>query len=47
MAEVPRMVMALKGSTTLRTASQAFSFGVSGLTCGPLKKRAYQLTMGM
>ena len=27
MAELPRMVMALKGSATLRTASQAFSFG--------------------
>jgi hypothetical protein len=33
----------LKGSTTLRTASQPFSLGVSGLTCGPLVKRIYQL----
>jgi len=28
MAELPRMVMMLKGSTTLRMASQPFSLGV-------------------
>ena len=46
MAESPRMVMTLKGSTTLRVASHAFSRGVSGLTCGPLVKRTYQLGGG-
>jgi hypothetical protein len=46
MAELPRMVMALKGSPTLRMASHAFSVGVIGLTFGPLRKRAYQLMMG-
>ena len=40
------MVTALKGSTTLRTASQRFSFGVIGFTCGPLVKRSYQLISG-
>jgi hypothetical protein len=33
------MVMALKGSVTLRNASQPFSLGVIGFTCGPLVKR--------
>jgi len=46
MAELPRMVMMLKGSTTLRMASQPFSLGVRGLTCGPSRKREYQLMMG-
>src|ERR1035441_7915484 len=46
MAELPRMVIPLKGSRRFRTASRAFSFGVSALTCGPLRKRAYQLTKG-
>src|ERR1700677_643914 len=46
MAELPRIVMALNGSATLRTASQAFSFGVIGFTCGPSRNRAYQLTRG-
>src|SRR5580658_4107950 len=46
MAELPRMVTPLKGSPTLRTASHAFSLGVIGFTCGPSRKRAYQLMMG-
>ena len=37
------MVTALKGSTTLRAASQRFSLGVIGFTCGPLVNRIYQL----
>src|SRR5580658_5767855 len=40
------MVMTLNGSTTLRSASHAFSGGVSGFTWGPLVKRVYQFTMG-
>src|ERR1039458_1975356 len=42
----PRMVRALKGSTTLRTASQAFSLAFIGFTCGPSRKRTYQLISG-
>ena len=38
------MVMALKGSRRLRTERRAFSFAVRGLTSGPLRKRANQLT---
>jgi hypothetical protein len=30
----------------LRTASQAFSWGCIGFTCGPLVKRAYQSMWG-
>jgi hypothetical protein len=33
--ELPRIVTALKGSTTLRTANQRVSLGVIGFTCGP------------
>src|ERR1035438_2955334 len=44
--ELARIVMPLNGSSTLRTASHAFSFGVIGFTCGPFKKRAYQLMKG-
>src|SRR5580693_9328119 len=40
------MVTTLKGSTRLRSASQPFSPGVSGLTCGPLVKRLYQFMGG-
>ena len=47
MAELPRMVMALKGSTTLRAARRAFSKGVSGFTSGPLRKRSNQLITGI
>src|ERR1035437_8230210 len=43
MAELPRIVMALNGSTTLRVAIQRFSLGVIGFTCGPLVNRIYQL----
>src|ERR1035441_7674064 len=46
MAELPRMVTALKGSAMLRTAIQAFSWGFIGFTCGPLVKRAYQSIWG-
>src|SRR5579859_5142766 len=46
MAELPRMVIALKGSITSRVASQAFCVGVMRLTCGPLRKRAYQSIKG-
>src|ERR1700679_204281 len=46
MAELARMVSPLNGSATFRTASQAFSFGVMRLTCGPSRKRAYQLMSG-
>jgi len=42
-AELPRIVRALKGSTTLRAANQAFSSGVIGFTLGPSIKRSYQL----
>ena len=38
--------MALKGSITLRVASQAFCLGVSRLTWGPLRKRVYQSISG-
>src|SRR5271166_5154708 len=43
MAELARMVRVLKGSTTLRAASQSFSLGAIGFTCGPLANRIYQL----
>ena len=46
MAELPRMVMALKGSATSRTASQAFCLGVMCSAWGPSRKRAYCLTIG-
>src|SRR5579863_6933524 len=46
MPDSPAMVIRLKGSMRLRTARRAFWRGVSGLTSGPVRKRAYQLTMG-
>ena len=46
MAELPRIVTALKGSITLRAAIQRFSLGVIGFTWGPLVKRIYQLIAG-
>src|SRR5271165_7087012 len=46
MAELARIVKPLNGSATLRTASHAFSFGVIGFTCGPSRKREYQLING-
>src|ERR1700728_399484 len=42
----PRTVMTLKGSITFLVASQPFSRGVSGFTCGPFSKRIYQLMIG-
>ncbi len=44
--DCPAMVMALNGSARLRTASQAFSLGVRGLTSGPVRKRANQFLAG-
>src|SRR6266568_2235483 len=46
MAALPRIVTALNGSSRLRKASRAFSSGVSGLTWGPLMKRAKKLMIG-
>lgn len=43
MAASPRMVTLLKGSATLRTASQALSLGVRGLSWGPLTNFSYRL----
>ena len=39
--------MILNGSIKFLVASQAFSRGVSGLTCGPSSKRRYQLITGI
>jgi hypothetical protein len=47
MAELPRMVKVLKGSTSLRAASQAFSLGVIGFTSGPVRKRPNQFVSGL
>src|ERR1039457_6032211 len=46
MAELPRIVIALKGSITLLVASQTFCSSVNRSTCVPFWKRAYQSRWG-